>query len=57
MENLTNALNTVSSLLSQTLATTSSNKGNAPKETTTGGRRGPKPLPRDNLIYRHNIQI
>ena len=43
LENVTNVLNTASSLLTQTLA---SNKGNAPKATTTGGRRGPKPVPR-----------
>ena len=51
MENVTNVLNTASSVLSQTLATTSPNKGNAPnsgpKATTIGGRRGPKLLPRD----------
>ena len=49
MENVTNVLNTASSVLSQTLATTSPNKGNAPnsgpKATTIGGRRGPKLLP------------
>ena len=43
LENVTNVLNTVSSLLPQTLETTSSNKGDAPKATTTGGRRGSKP--------------
>ena len=47
LENVTNVLNTVSSLLPQTLEITSSNKGNAPKATNTGGRRGPKPFPRD----------
>ena len=46
IENVTNVLNTASSLLPLTFATTPSNKGNAPKATTTGGRRGPKPVPR-----------
>ena len=47
LENVTKVLNTASSLLPQALVTTSSSKGNSPKATTPGGRRGPKPLLRD----------
>jgi hypothetical protein len=46
-ENVTNILQTASSLLPQTSTTTSSNKENAPKAPSTGAKRGPKPLPRD----------
>ena len=47
MEDVTNVLNAASSILSQKSATTSTNKKNASKVTTTRARRGPKPLPRD----------
>ena len=47
LENITNILNSASSLLPQTSTSTSSNKENAPKAPTTGAKRGPKPLPRD----------
>jgi hypothetical protein len=47
LENVTNILNSASSLLPQTSTTNSSNKENAPKAPTTGAKRGPKPLPRD----------
>ena len=48
LENVTNIFNAASSLLPQTSTTTSSNRANAPKApTTTGAKRGPKPLPRD----------
>ena len=45
--NVTNILNSASSLLPQTSTTNSSNKENAPKAPTTGAKRGPKSLPRD----------
>ena len=52
LENVTNVLNNVSNVLPQTRTTaTSSKKENTSQATTTGkntgGRRGPKPLPRD----------
>ena len=47
LENVTNILNSASSLLPQTSTTHSSNKENAPKALTTGAKRGLKPLPRD----------
>jgi hypothetical protein len=47
LENVTNILNSASSLLPQTSTTNSSNKENAPKAPTTGAKRGPKPLTRD----------
>ena len=50
LENVTNVFNDVSNVLPQaTTAATSSNKENISQATgkTSGGRRGPKPLPRD----------
>ena len=49
LENITNILNSASSLLPQTSTSTSSNKENAPKAPNTGAKRGAKPLPRDRV--------
>ena len=49
LENVTDVLNNVSGVLPLTSATTSSNRENATKATTTGAKRGPKPLPRDPI--------
>jgi hypothetical protein len=46
LDNVTNILNTASSLLTQTSNTTSANKENVPKAATIGSKRDPKPLPR-----------
>ena len=47
LENVTNILNSASSLLPQTSTTKPSNKENAPKAPITRAKRSPKPLPRD----------
>ena len=49
LENVTNIVQTASSLLPQTSTTTSSNKENAPKAPSTGAKKKPgrKPMPRD----------
>ena len=47
LENVTNILNSASSLLPQTSTTKPSNKENVPKAPTTGAKRDPKLSPRD----------
>ena len=47
LENVTNILNSASSLLPQTSTTKPSTTEKAPKAPTTGAKRGPKKKPRD----------
>jgi hypothetical protein len=47
LENVTNIINTASSLLQQTSTTTSADKENVPKAGNVGAKRGPNSLPRD----------